>query len=163
MHFRRRASQFVANSEASYQASLHHRLPPPRGARPPSCPLLARTHAPGTSRAVSALLAVLTPRPAQDSGDDPFAELEEALTRYSQEMHAYTLRQWTDSRRAAEEKWAPKKAAGKTKSGSGQHAAPKGRPHDDSPLASSSSGAPSTTGATKPSRGKTSYSGAVRT
>ncbi|GJE88403.1 hypothetical protein PsYK624_044860 [Phanerochaete sordida] len=88
----------------------------------------------------------------QDTGDDPFAELEEALTRYSQEMHAYTLRQWTDSRRAAEEKWGPSKAAGKTKSGFRQHIAPKGRPDDGLPLSSSSSGAPSTS----PSAGRSS-------
>lgn len=47
-------------------------------------------------------------------------DLEEALTRYSQEMHDYTLQLWTDSRRAVEEQNAVKTVGRKKKAATGR-------------------------------------------
>ena len=71
-------------------------------------------------------------------------DLEEALTRYSQEMHDYTLQLWTDSRRVAEGSKAAKTGGGRKKT-----APAKGPAHDEGrsssgtrPESSSSSSSP---------------------
>lgn len=58
-------------------------------------------------------------------------DLEEALTRYSQEMHDYTLQLWSDSRRAVEEqktvKTVGRKKTGKSEQEGGRKAVEGGR------------------------------------
>ncbi|EKM51989.1 uncharacterized protein PHACADRAFT_31776 [Phanerochaete carnosa HHB-10118-sp] len=83
---------------------------------------------------VHCLLAVLIFRFWQEMDDDGFAELEEALTRYSQEMHEYTLQMWTDSRRAAEEKGVATTAGRKKKVVRTQEETHKGKREEDKPL-----------------------------
>ncbi|KIP02902.1 hypothetical protein PHLGIDRAFT_272201 [Phlebiopsis gigantea 11061_1 CR5-6] len=61
-------------------------------------------------------------------------DLEESLTRYSQEMHEYTLQLWTDSVRVAEGNKATQAGGGRRKT-----AAAKGTPRGEGRSSSSGS------------------------